>query len=400
VKRIVFAIAFVLLLQSALAAIVNEKTVSDAGYAEFAVQGVDKNACTEIAFAKDLNQNTAGFYTVFSLHAEFLPVVSGDATASVFLNGDENALETAKATDFENKWHRFILPNQNLKEQNALKVCLQTSNTVVEARLLADSIIGTYKMPEFKKELFVKSVDNQAPLIGEEFEVTIKLTNSGSEATDVNILHRKPEVTSEYTQVLRGQSTYFNIIKPGETVTLTYSTKSRKAGPLALPAAVAYYTNVFGEQKRIVSNYPLLEIKVPEIKVKALFLLKEAVKKTGETTSARLAIKNEGENTLYNITSYLQFPAGISLVNGNSSETISTLKPKETKFFDLNISAGIPGDYSLGCKLAYIDYNVTETVCENAKISFEENKIPAEIIFAAAIVAFAMLVYAFFHFKK
>lgn len=399
-KKLFFAVAILLLAQFCAAAVLNEKKLSESGYSNFIVRGADQNACTEIAFAKDLNQNVPGNYAVFSLHAEFLPVIAEKANATIFLNENTAALETAKATDFENAWFRFVLPNEKLKEQNTLKLCLQTSNTATESRMLSDSMIGTYKMPEFKAENFIKTVDNDAPLVGEEFEITIKLTNTGSEATDINILHMKPEVENNYVQILRGQSTYFNIIKPGETITLKYFAKARKASVMSLPGAVAYYPNIFGERKKIVSNYPIITVAEPEVKVKALFLLKEAMKKVSETTSAQIAVKNEGQNTLYNIAVYLQLPEGIILTNGNIAENIVSLKPKETKFFDLNISSASAGEFELGCKLAYLDYNVTETNCENAKISFEEKTIPAEIIFAGIIVLGSLLVYAFFHFKK
>ncbi len=389
-----------MLAQFCAAAVLSEKKLSESGYSDFVVQGADRNACKEIAFAKDLNQNAQGDFTVFSLHAEFLPVITENASATIFLNAEENALETAKATVFENNWFRFVLPNEKLKAQNKIRVCLQTSSTVTEARMLSDSIIGTYKMPEFKAENFTKTVDNDAPLVGEEFEVTIKLSNTGSEATDINILHMKPEVENNYVQILRGQTSYFNIIKPGETITLKYSAKARKASPMSLAGAVAYYSNIFGERKKIVSNYPFLDVREPEVKVKALFLLKEAAKKVSETTSAQIAIKNEGQNTLYNIAVYLELPEGIMLVNGNIAENIVSLKPKETKFFDFNISSARAGDFELGCKLAYLDYNVTETNCETARISFEEKKVPEEIVFAGIIVLGTLLVYAFFHFKK
>lgn len=399
-KRIVFAMVLVCLLQFATAAVLSEKTLSDSGYNDFIVQGVDTNACTQIAFAKDLSQNFAGDYTVFSLHAQFLPVLSEDAKAIVFLNNDSNALETIKATDFENNWYRLILPREKLLEKNSLLVCLKTSNTVVEARLLSDSIIGTYKMPEFKAENFVKSVSNSNPIIGEEFEVTITITNTGSEATDVNVLNKKLEIDNERVQILRGQTSYFNIIKPDETVAIHYFVKAKQATVMSLQGAVAYYTNVFGERKRIVSNYPSLNVTEPEIKVKALFFLKEAVKKTGEQTSAQIAVKNEGRNTLYNISMNLQLPQGIILVNGNAIENIKSLKPKETRFFDLNLSSGTAKEYELGCKLVYLDYNVTETNCETANLSFEERTIPAELIFAIILVACSIAVYAFLQTRK
>jgi uncharacterized membrane protein len=143
-----------------------------------------------------------------------------------------------------------------------------------------------------------------------------------------------------------------------------------------------------------------MNVTEPEIKVKAMVLLKDAVKKVSETARAQLAIKNEGRNTLYNIGIYLQLPEGISLINGNKNETIPSLKPKETVFFDINVSASKPANYQLGCKIAYTDYNATETNCDTAKITFEEKQFPIEIAFAIALVIIGLSAYAFLYTRK
>jgi hypothetical protein len=390
-------LAIALLTTVASAAVISEESLKDMGYDSFSLEGADSNGCFSFKFAKDLNQNTKTHYTVFSINAEFLPVPSANANIAVFLN-DQNAM-IVSAKDFENNWYRLTLPREALKEANDVKACLQTAQATTRIKLSNDSMAGTYKMPELRTEGFLKTPNNYMPLIREEFTITVTLENFGSEAVDVNLLHKKPEIDYEPAAIIRGQTNKIARIPAGGKIEMQYTMKARKPTMMTLPAAAAYYTNIFGEKKRVVSNYPIVYVREPEIKITPVVLALEKQKKgLGEETRMQLAVKNSGQDPIYDIAVFLQAPNGIVL-----SETempgIPAIRPAETKYFNFSAKAVNYGRFQLGCKLAYQDYNVTETNCENLVLDYPAPGIPIAIVSSIVLVAIAVGIYLYIYFK-
>lgn len=399
-KKAFLLIGLLFLASLGIAETISQVSLQNMGLQGFSNQLAQARVCNDFVLTKDLNKNSAEFYTVFSLHVDFEPVVSEDANVSVFLNANPQALSAAKATDFFNGWWRVRLPNQSLSEQNTVKVCLQNSLSTTSAHLLDDSLFGTYKLAEFTPTDFTKTLSNQNPLWNEEFTVTVSLHNSGSESADVNILYQKPGVSFKHLAFVKGDTSFAGTIAPQQTVTFSYAMKSTKVGPFTMPGAVAYYANEFGEPQRILSNYPLMAVKEPEIKIKAVVLNKSTEKKlrVGEPVLLQAVITNYGQFEITNIA--LIFPSVDGLVwNTPSNQTIASIKPNETKTIDFSVTPLAERSFQAGCTLAYLDFDVQSTACEPAQFSVEKSGFPVEWAGGIVLIILAIGVYLYYHYR-
>ncbi|MBU0662693.1 hypothetical protein KKH30_04490, partial [Candidatus Micrarchaeota archaeon] len=142
---VVLGLAFILLHNSASAALIEETAFSGLGYGDFKVVDADNGKCAEYVFlqARDLNYAE---YALLSLHAEF---GEGNAILSVYLNNEEDSLADLDAKEFKAGIARVHLPWEMLREKNTLRICVNSEGGTANARVLSDSGIGYYTMPDF-----------------------------------------------------------------------------------------------------------------------------------------------------------------------------------------------------------------------------------------------------------
>ncbi len=405
------------LLPFASAKIIEETAFSSLGYENFVVSGAETSGCAEYAFVSDMEKPIAERntqYTIFSVHAAFEPVAERDANISVFFNSLEEAIAVLPATSFLDGWARVGLPRSVLQAENVVVVCTNTSHTTAKITVINDSKVGTYLKPDFSSESgFEVTASTLTPKQEQDFRIYVTLRNYGSEGTDVFMRYRYEHLDTAMPEieVVEGElekSGYISpceerdengmCTKPSETV-FVYTAKPVRATIMTLLPAVLRYTNIFGEEITKESNRLVIEAVLPEINIKPFIISTKQNYVTGETAQFRLAVKNEGRDALHNLQGIVTTTPGLELF-GSALIRIEEIKPGETLYFDFNANAGaVAGNYSIGCGISYIDYNVEETACEAFRIGYEQPQINTILIAAALLAVVAAAVYAYIHFR-
>ncbi|MFH1225218.1 MAG: hypothetical protein V1676_05440 [Candidatus Diapherotrites archaeon] len=410
---LISVLVFVLSAGFAAGATLKENGLDSLGYSDFIVSGADRNVCTEYAFIKPADLNRMA-YPVLSIHAQFSPVESAGADISVYLNNDENAVAVVRADKFTNGWARFDLPWELLEEKNTAKVCARTSYTTTEIKVLKDSLLGYYFKPDFGRVgAFTKMIVPKTPKPGQEFEVRVRLFNYGSEGAKAELKYVRNALEDRLPELMfvKGDTGFSgeigpcvtrsedaNCIVPAEAG-FGYLVRAKKPQQMTLLPAILRYENVFGETVERESNRQTITVVQPEIRVRAFLLVDGDAQKAGAASKATLGVKNEGIDTLYNISAVVLPQQGLQ-VEGNGRAAISSIAPGETKYTDFSLTAGQAGNYGLGCRLGYLDYNAVETECSTANVIYEAVGIDPALIGAGVLLLVAIGVYAYFVRKK
>lgn len=401
-KSIVIGIFFVLLLSAASAKTIAQQPFSELGLSGFENDAASTQRCQDFALFSNTAQLQPGFYTVVSLHAQFFPIASDDATVSVFLNDNQTMLASAKATDFKNNWWRVHLANEKLVQQNSLRVCLNTSSTTAKIALLSDSLYGIYQLPEFKPTDFVKTVSNSSPLVGQEFDITTTVHNSGSESVDINVLYKKPEIEFRHLAFVRGQSGFAGTIEQGQTVSFTYTTKATQQIPATLPAATLFYVNEWGETVQLVSNYPLMQVENPLSQVTAIVLNKSNQKQFQENRLIpfQIAVTNSGITDIANVSIVLPQSQGMGWTSNTTDFSVDLLKAGETKYLDFSVTPSQKGTFFIGCTLRYLSSPIVQTECQGTELLVEPKPFPIEFMAGIFLAVLAVLLFLFYQYRK
>jgi len=368
-KTLLVLFLFFVLLGAAEAKTLEEQTFKKMGYSGVIAQGANEEKCAEFAFYKNMELNKEGHFTVLSVHAVFSPISEGKAKVTVYLNGEQ--VKELTTGEFRNKWARIVLEREKLKETNQLTICAKASESITKVEVLDDSIIGTYLMPYFPEGTLTKKVSNDKPLVGEEVTITVTLRNEGSEAVEVKINRKKPNIEREDIEIIRAetQTEITGTVEAGKEIKLVYTAEIKLSETRVLEAAIATYTNIFGEKETIYSNYPEVIVLEPEKAIEPTIFMEKPLNTVGKEAEIIISAKNNSQNTKYNISLKLTAPEGVN-IKGNTSQLIDSLEPKETRYFTVKASAEKAGVYELGCTAAY-DANVLEE-CEKTPLEFEE----------------------------
>ena len=388
------ALLFILLLAvNASAKVIKETSFNGSGYQDFLIEEKDSFLCQEIIFPQDLQYNSSEYYHFLSVHAQFLPIDIGRAQVQVIFGEDINKFFSTK--DFKNGWVRILLPREKLQEKNSVTICGKASDSIAQVKILNDSKTGTYLSPELILE---KTPETFFPLTGEEIKIKVELTNKGSEQAFVSLRHKKEIVEYDQIEVIRGKTFFDGLIEAGETIALDYSIKTVKTTELQLPAAIASYTNVFGEQETILSDYPVIYILSNEQSIRPVILVDNALAKTGEKVEATLAVKNNSITSFQNLVTKLELPEGLSL-QGEKQFVIDSLSPGETKYFKFAVLSNQPGKFDLGCVSTYLQKEITQQQCPTSSLTIESTQPNYPIIIGVGLLLAGIAIYALMYFK-
>jgi len=397
-KRLAFAgIALLLVMPMAFSETLFERSFGEMGYESFFVDGANKSACTEIVFIfpGGIDFYDKAVYPIASIGLEAGPVKEGIFDANVFLNG--SLVAGLGKGDFkcglELCWERLFLPKGKLvDEENILQVCLGTGNTVARLGLDKVSKVGLYKAADFSgKDSFVVYAEKDALVIGEKTTVNIILHNGGSAASDVEIKFARPLAEDKNSfSVVEGKTYFEGSIKAGESAGISYIIKPRIAAYIALPPAIVYYKNEFGETESKFSNLVFLTIRQPDRLVEAFIVKDREQAFVGEDVGMKLAIRNLGNDPLYDIGVKLDSDA----VQGKEM-TLAELAPKETTYLDFTATSAEPGQFGVGCTITYADLNTEKEKCAETVVEFKSQEIGPAIYAGIALVIIALAAYVY-----
>jgi uncharacterized repeat protein (TIGR01451 family) len=325
------------------------------------------------------------------------PVKGKNFYISTWLNDGNTGIGYTKDFFCEQEcWYRLKLPKESLKEgENLLKACLNNSIDTTKSILQSESTVGVYKTADFSGNAFQEKAEKYEALIGEKLEITLLLHNKGSSAVEVEMRHARELAEDKYAYVVVDGNAYFNgLVEAGQVLEVKYSIKPRVVGSISLPPAVVYYKNEFGEEQQIFAKAKTIVVGEPERKVNAFVVKEREINNVGEQTGLRLAVKNEGRTAVYNIEISMLLPEGLHFIQ-EPERSIGLLKPEETRFFDFSVNARPTGEYKIGCKVNYIDFNASETKCGQSTLVFEGQEVPQELIVGIVLVAFAVAAYLY-----
>ncbi|GEM_PF-4794351 len=377
-----------------------ETSFADLGIDTFSAQGARVTECMDFEVPVDENLLVPGNYPVLSVHAGFFPVESRDANITLYAANDENGVSQNPAA-FQNNFFRFDIDQSALLDSNVLSLCAATSDSTTRIVITDSTVFGVYQKPVFGPEDFVKLIPSGSPRVGEEFEVTVELHNSGSEAVDVNLFYKKPFIDFDAVLFVKGDTEYLGEVAPGQTVSFTYTAKAIRSGMITMNAAVVSYTNIFGEEELRVSNYPLIRIRDPDVSVRAIVLNKSTQKElfAFESVPMEILVQNEGLSDLFNISVVLKQDENL-FFEPTEVAAIPVLRPGETKTIPFSVSARGVGRHKVECRVFYRDTNLHETPCSPTSLLVQEKRFPTEVVAGSVLALAAVLVYLFYHFRK
>lgn len=384
---------------SVISLVIQEMTFKDLGYESMTVEEGEKSQCFNVSFLSP--KMTADSFLVISIHHEFSPVLTGKATIELSLN--EKPLETIKANeDFctnNNCWKRIVVEKTELKEDNKLKICLNSSNSIPIVRVFNDSSIGTYKMPYFKKEDFIQEASNLTPQAGETIRIKIKFKNVGSEDAYVNLRHAKEFVEERMRKEVKeiGDTYFSGIVKAGEEKSFEYRLLIRQPTKMTIPASVLTYINTFGEETSIVSNEIDLNAIEPQKGIFSYIRIKEI---RGNTISAELRLINTSPLiSFHDITAAVQpITSQEGLYFDKQIFTIGELKASESISMPFTIIAKEKKDFIIFCEVRVAESTEKSYCTEN--IEFDTIVLDQRIIFGGIFALIGGIIYFYFFFHK
>ena len=385
-----------LLLPGAFSETLFERSFGEMGYEAMLVEGVQKRQCQEISFVFPEVGVEGEKYEIASIGLEYGPVSEGKAEVDVSLNREliaELSLEDFKCSG-QRCWERISLPKALLeKGENSLETCLKTGNSVTSMKLLNGSMVGIYKTADFSgEEAFRIEAEKTRLVRGEKTRITILLHNQGSGSALARIEYARPVAEDKNAfWVVEGDAYFDGIVEPGQTVEISYVVKPRFPTQMTLPPAIVYYENGFGEIEQKFGNLVVLRVREPDRKIEAFIVKKEEQALVGQNIDLQLAVKNVGNDPLYELTVEVE---GEPIAAQTGSE-ISELGPKETVYLPLAASSQEAGKFSVGCTITYHDLDLSEASCKNSFVEFKEPEVSYTLYIALAFVAIAAGVYIF-----
>ncbi|MEW6295509.1 MAG: hypothetical protein AB1467_04420 [Candidatus Diapherotrites archaeon] len=396
-KFILIPLFFAFVLASASAAVISEQSFEKMGYKDtFIVSGVQQEDCEQIIFYQT-SLPSEGQFVVLSVHAEFKPLPQQPAGIAVYLNDENTALKEVKAPEFLNGWSRIVLPAEKVKENNTLRICAGTSNATIETDILPNSMIGTYLMPYFPEGSFTKEVSVKHPKLREEIKVTVKLKNYGSEKTYAEIKQKKPEIDREDVKAISGATEWNGELGPGQEAKLEFTVRITNPNTRVLPAAQATFTNVFGEQETIYSNYPEV-VPIEPNTLEPVILLSNPINLLGENSEVILAVKNNGSNPLYNASAKLIVPQEL-FFQGALERKIDVIQSNQTLYFKFNATANTQGKFPLNCIASFTDVNAYTFNCDETIIEYRSPESNLGLSVGIIMLIIGIFFYAYIYFR-
>jgi len=399
-KWFFWVLALLVLAGNCVAYTVFERSFEDMGYPDFEVEGTGEEGCKEVMFLfpETIDFSAEENYPVASLHVSIMPIKGKEFAVSIRLNN-------TRMGDFgyesfyceEECWLRAQLPKELLKKgENKMDVCLKNSIDVSRSVLEDGSKIGVYRLMDFSAENTFKEVaENETVVLGEKTKIKLLLHNAGGAAGFVEMKHaRKLADDKEAYVVVDGNTQFSGFIGAGETIEISYVIKPRVLGDISLPPPILYYQNYFGDRMQKFGKTVTIHVVEPEKTANAFVVKGSEINLVGEIVEMQIALKNEGLRPLFNLGIYIILPEGLDFVE-KPAGIVTALKPGETEYIDFSVLAHTPGEYKIGCSIAYLDINASESKCEQSAIVFRERKIPAELWIGLALVLIAVGAYVY-----
>ena len=200
---------------------------------------------------------------ILSLRAEFIGKDSDNSYITTKINGGEKIIWPELFSCSDSCWARVYIPELKYTPTE-IEICLITGGATQRASIFSDSTIGLYSSP-------IILIENSAPheiFLGQRAELTTTIRNIGSIDSELFVQFVGEDVRSiieiSSFDIVEGDSKATTTIKAGETRTFSYFIKPNLTSSYNLPSSVLTFTNVFGEDQKIISNHPALSVIDPK----------------------------------------------------------------------------------------------------------------------------------------
>ncbi|MFA5357986.1 MAG: hypothetical protein WC308_03620 [archaeon] len=386
----VFALVLVLFLTCA-PAFAFEKTLSELGVSDMNVESARTKNCETINFSVPQETLVGAELPIFSIKADYYPTLGGDSRATIKLNDSQEIV--IFPVDFtcgdSGCWARVSIPKNEINNQNTGELCVSSGKGTTYFSISSDSKIGFYDTPEF----LLKKESPGIIILGQQAKLVITAQNVGSKDANVFVQFISPitreEVNITSFDVVEGESSAHTTIKAGETRDFVFYIKPTIASGYNLPAAVLFFENVFGEEQKIVSNHPQLEVIEPtDIKVNIL-----ASKPEGKNFPFIVTIRNTRTTSFEGV---LKISNAEHVQGAISSIIIPPSTDKDFSFVAENLS---PGNYSL---FATVEDENNSYVSNAVSFTISNGGLSIEIWFAiiGVLVSLGLLFYIYKYWKE
>lgn len=373
-------------------------TLNEFGMESFEIQGINEKKCTQINFyfeKIDEIKSDSNLVAQMLLKAEF-ENTNGLAEIEIILNNSVKKIKEREMNCDEDGCYKTIYLNkETINEINTLKLCGKTGNQESKIILRENSKIGFEKTPRFLEQEFTKTPEKNNILLGEDLEMTIYITNSGSKDADVYISHIAKEVEQVVDittfNVVIGDSETTTTIKAGETKEIKYTIKPNQPSNYILPSATLNFQNIEGKTEQIRTEHPEIKVDAPDMNFFTFYLKNQEKYFTNEDIEFQLAIKNQSLITQTNVMVELVVS---DLFNIQQKKyLIDEIKPNEIKYLKFEAIKPELGQYVIKCNMT-TETGISES-CSDTKFIIHNSVLTIESIAGIILAIFALGIYVF-----
>ncbi|MBT4870249.1 MAG: hypothetical protein HON47_01610 [Candidatus Diapherotrites archaeon] len=380
-KKIFVLISLLLVLNFAFAA----DSLFNYGFEGITLNGSEQRQC--YSFDADFTENeTTSMNGILSVRAEFIGKDNDNSYVLTKIDGEEKIIWPENFDCDEGCWARVFIPQLKYSITN-VELCLITGGATKNAQVFSDSTIGLYPSP-------VLLLENNSPekiFLGQRAELKTTIKNVGSRAADIFVQFvgedTRAVVEISSFDIVEGDTKATTTIKAGETKVFSYFIKPNLTSSYNLPSSVLTFTNIFGEEQKIVSNHPSMEVIDPN--QADILIISEGLKEG--VFNFKVKVTNNWPEG---------FEGKIKILPNDlveSPESVVVIPGKGEGEFSFQTKTLEPGNYSISATL--LDGNLSSTT---KSISFEVSKTDFmfEIVLAIIGGIIALVIFLVIYFWK
>jgi len=340
--------------------------------------------CFNIEFSsKDYFDDVEGLHPILSIYADFEGKEFDSSFISVEINNNKQIFWKENFDCSDRCVARMFVDKINNGDK--IEFCMRTGFSTI--KMHSDSKIGFYDTPVLK----IENIPPEEITLGQRAKMKINVKNTGSKNADIFVQFVAEDLRSIIKitsfDIVEGEASASTTINSNTETDFVFYIKPILSGSYNLPSSELFFTNVFGEKQRILSNHPRLLVNEPNQAEITLI--------GGEIFNNQLKfnvkIKNNWGSVLDG--NLIIFP--FDLIN-NSEKPINVNAFSE-KEFSFTTEKLISGEYSLQAQLNTIDFNYYS---ESINFSISEQDYFFEIFFSIIAIIITLGIFLTIYFSK
>jgi hypothetical protein len=359
--------------------------ISNFGFEEFSLEKSNLFECRSIIFDASFfsEYEINNLHPILSIQSSIIGKEFDSSFISVEVNDKRKIFWKEYFNCLDNCVARMFL--DDLKDGDEITFCLRTGASKIT--LFESSTIGYYDTPVLK----IENISPGEIILGERAKIIIKITNTGSKETDIFVqfvaenLRALINITS--FDIVSGVASASTKIKPLETKEFEFYIKPIFSTHYNLPSSELSFENIFGENQKLLSNHPQLNVIEPN-QAELIIIGNKIV---DNKLFFVINIKNNWDIKLDG--NLLIYP--FDLVEKSILNIL--INPNSEKEYLFNTKKLANGNYFVQAQLITVDFNYFS---ESISFSINENNFWFEIFFSIIAIIIALLIFSKIYFTK